>query len=154
MRKRISSAHPPASHTSSERWIDLESAAEVEITSENPAHPFEAALEPDSDAGWQASEPGRQMLRLIFDTPQELRHIRLIFTENETSRTQEFLLRWSAGSAATHEIVRQQYNFSPGSREVEDYAVNLSGVKVLELEINPSISGGDFLASLAEIRVR
>lgn len=88
--------------------------------------------------------PGPQTIRLVFDSPQTLRRILLVFEENETARTQEFVLRWSSdGGSSVREIVRQQWNFSPpGSvREIEEYQVELSGVTVLELIINPNISG-------------
>jgi hypothetical protein len=67
-----------------------------------------------------------------------------VFEENETARTQEFVLRWSSdGGSSAKEIVRQQWTFSPpGSiREVEEYQVQLSGVTLLELTITPDISG-------------
>jgi hypothetical protein len=53
------------------------------------------------------------------------------------------------------EIVRQQWNFSPPEsvREVEEYQVQLSGLNVLELVINPSISGGAARASLKTLRL-
>jgi hypothetical protein len=60
----------------------------------------------------------------------------LVFEETEKSRTQEFVLQWSPDiQYSSREIVRQQWNFSPPDsvREKEDYAVELSEVKVLEL---------------------
>jgi hypothetical protein len=93
---------------------------------------------------------------LIFDEPQRLKRISLIFEETETERTQEFVLRWSAGGGHSfREIVRQQWNFSsPDSiREVEEYQVELSDVTVLELTIVPDISGGTARASLKSLRL-
>jgi len=61
-----------------------------------------------------------------------------VFEENETARTQEFVLRWSPDvGSSVKEIVRQQWNFSPldAIREVEEYQVELSSVTVLELVI-------------------
>ncbi len=106
--------------------------------------------------GWRAAKPGTQTIRLIFDEPHNLRRIRLVFDETETSRTQEFLLRWSADTGHSfREIVRQQWNFSPPEtvREVEDYAVELSEVRVLELIIVPDKSGGEAHASLESLRL-
>lgn len=75
--------------------------------------------------------------------------------EEQADRTQEFVLRWSPGSDhPKQEIVRQQFNFVRASREVEDYQVELEGVMILELEIIPSITGGDVCASLTELRIR
>jgi hypothetical protein len=49
--------------------------------------------------------------------------------------------------------VRQQWNFGPreSTREVEEYQVDLSGVTVLELVINPNIGGGLARASLKNL---
>jgi len=88
---------------------------------------------------------------LIFDAPQRLTHIRLIFQEDQQQRTQQFLLRWCADGHC-HDIARQQYNFSlPNSTiEIEDLHVDLHDVTSLELRITPDISGGNAHASLAE----
>ncbi len=53
------------------------------------------------------------------------------------------------------EIVRQQWNFSsPGAvREIEDYAVDLLDVGVLELIIVPDKSGRETRASLVKMRL-
>jgi hypothetical protein len=155
MRKRIGSQIPAEDKAEHEGWFNLEKEAEVEVTSEDPEHPIEYAFSAKDHSGWRAGTAGRQTLRLIFDSPQILRLIHLVFTEENESRTQEFVLRWSAGEGAPiKEILRQQYNLSLGSSEIEDYVVNLEGVKVLELEINPSIQGGEIRASLAELRLR
>ena len=93
---------------------------------------------------------------MIFDQPQTLRRIWLIFEDSENARTQEFVLRWSRGQEASfREIVRQPWNFSPGGsvRENEDYTVHLSEVGILELIIVPDKSGGDVRASLRSFRV-
>jgi hypothetical protein len=122
----------------------VEDVAEVELTSEDPAHPIEFALLPGKPGGWRAAEPGTQTIRLLFDHPQRLRWIRLDFLEAETDRTQEYVLRWSAdGGQSFREIVRQQWNFSPtgATTETEDHRVELAGVTVLELTITPDIGG-------------
>jgi hypothetical protein len=128
----------------------------VEITSENEASPIESALIPDRESGWQAAQPGEQTIRLVFDKPQPLRRIHIEFSEVDRARTQEFVLSWLPDRGETfREIVRQQYNFSPPgtTQEVEDYNVELDGVKAVELRIVPDISGGDSLASLAQFRL-
>ncbi len=137
-------------------WLDLERLAIVELTSEDADHPIEAALQMTADAGWFAQQPGKQTIRLLFDKPQNIRHIQLLFEDMERARTQEFVLRWSAASESSYrEIVRQQYNFSPPdvTRELEDYRVDLAGLALLELTIIPDISGGDARASLARLRL-
>jgi hypothetical protein len=139
-----------------EDWLDLDRVAEVEITSEDAAHPIESALLPGRSSGWRAAEPGEQTIRLLFARPQRLRRIRLEFVEPVSERTQEFVLRSSQdGGQSFREIVRQQWNFSPqgATRETEDHRVDLSGVTVLELSIIPDISGGDACASLTQLRL-
>ncbi len=150
---------PVASETEG-GWLDLERIAAVEVTSEDPAHPVEAALltagPGSSSGGWRAGEPGPQLVRLRFDAPQRLRRIRLRIDETSRERTQELVLRWSADSGASfREIVRQQWTFSPPgtTREIEDYRVELAGVTVLELTIVPDIGGGAARASLEEMRL-
>ena len=156
MRKRIIGPVPQDTLPPNQDWLDLERLAQVEITSEDAAYPIESALLAETKRGWRAERPGEQTIRLIFDKPQPIRRIWLLFIENEVERTQEFLLRWSSdGGQSYREIVRQQWNFSPQSaaREIEDYRVNLLGVTVLELRIVPDKSGGDARASLAQLRV-
>ena len=117
---------------------------------------MEAALVAGEMRGWRAADSGTQTVRLIFDQPQRLTRIALVFEETDTERTQEFVLRWSGdGGRSFREIVRQQWNFSPPDtvREVEEYQVDLSGVTVLELVIVPDISRGSARASLKSLRL-
>lgn len=157
MRKRIIRRDTAESLKADPAWLDLERLAEVEVTSEDSAHPIEAALIPVFGAGWQAVEPGEQTIRLLFDEPQAVRKISLRFRASTGgTRTQEFVLRWAGRDGQpAHEIVRQQYNFSPPgvTVEVEDYSVRLDEVRVLELRIIPDISGGDACASLEHLRI-
>lgn len=137
-----------------QQWLDLGELAQVEITSEDPAHPIESALQLGGGKGWRAAGPGTQVIRLLFDQPQRISRIYLQVEEQELTRTQEFVLRSAQGRASSYrDIVRQQYNFSPGTTEREEYQVDLSGVTALELEINPDISGSGAKASLARLRV-
>jgi hypothetical protein len=156
MRKRILSQDPQHITPVDQEWLDLQTLAEVQVTSEDAAYPIEAALLTSSGSGWRAAQAGEQTIRLLFDQLQTLTRIQLLFHEDQQARTQEFVLRWSPnGGQSYREIVRQQYNFSPGgiTRELEDYAVDLAGVKALELRIVPDISGGDARASLAQLRL-
>jgi hypothetical protein len=135
-------------------WLNLEALAHIELTSEDPAHTIETALT-DTGPGWRAAEPGQQTIRILFDEPQRIRRIRLVFDEGGQERTQQFVLRWSAAGPPNREIVRQQYNFSPPEtpREVEDYGVDLDGLTALELIITPDISGRPAFASVAQLRL-
>jgi len=156
MRKRLITPIPETVRSRGEGWLDLERTAVVEVTSEEPDYPVESALVSGEARGWHAAMPGTQTIRLVFDQPQRLKHISLVFEENETTRTQEFVLRWSSdGGRSFREIVRQQWNFSPPEtkREVEEYQVELSNVTVLELIIVPNMSGGATRASLKSLRL-
>jgi hypothetical protein len=155
MRKRIL---PPTAEIRGrgQGWLDLESAAVVEVTSEDKDFPVESAFASEDARGWRAEAAGPQTIRLVFDRPQRLRYVSLIFEEDETKRTQEFALRWSSdGGSTLKEIVRQQWNFSPPEsiREVEEYQVDLDNVNVLELVIKPDIGGGAARASLKNLRL-
>jgi len=138
------------------RWLDLETLAMAEITSEQPNQPIELAFRPGEESGWRAGEPGVQVIRLIFHQPQRLSRIRLRFSERNVERTQELVLRWAPDrSHPFQDIVRQQWVFSPqGSHlESEDYRVNLDAVGVLELIVNPDVAHGLAIASLDELRI-
>ena len=128
----------------------------VEITSEDEEYPVESAFASGEAQGWRAAEAGTQTIRPVFDQPQSLKRISIVFEEKEIARTQEFVLRWSAdGGNSFREIVRQQWNFSPPEtiREVEEYQVELASVTVLELIIVPNVSGGSARASLKSLRL-
>ena len=156
MRKRIISPVKQDTSPPGETWLDLERLAQVEVTSEDPAHPIESALLPGQVSGWRATGPGEQTIRLLFAHPQRLRRIWLQFVEPVTERMQEFVLRWSPDSGQSfREIVRQQWNFSPqgATCETEGHRVDLKGVTVLELNIIPDISRGNANASLAQLRL-
>ena len=157
MRKRVTMSPAPKDLAIPDQdWLDVEQLAQVEVTSEDSAHPIEAALVPGGESGWRAAQPGEQTIRLIFDQPQRLTRMWLLFIEPDTARTHEFVLRWSPdGGRSFREVVRQQYNFSPAgaTREAEDYEVSLDGVTALELVITPDVSGGDARASLERLRL-
>jgi hypothetical protein len=150
MRKRV------IAHTTADaNWRDLESIAQVEISSEDPAHPIEHALAGES-GGWRAAASGEQVVRLLFDEPLPMTLVELRFDEPAAQRTQEFVLRWSSdGGRSYRDIVRQQYTFSPPgtTSETERFTVNLSGVTALELRVIPDINGGQAIASLSRLRI-
>ena len=156
MRKRIINQTAQNILSNEQNWLDVQSLTQVELTSEQADHPIESALMPEAGLGWRAALAGEQTIRLLFDELQNIKHIQLLFNEDQHARTQEFVLRWSADAGQSYqEIVRQQYNFSPpnSTSELEDYAVDLVGVSVLELKIIPDISGGNALASISQLRI-
>src|SRR6266700_7223416 len=156
MRKRLVTPTPETVRSRGEDWIDVERSAMVEITSEDKEYPVESVFVSGETQGWRAAIAGTQTIRMIFDHPQRLKQISLVFEEKENARTQEFVLRWSSdGGNSFREIVRQQWNFSPPVtiREVEEYQVELLNVTVLELTIVPNTSGGTARASLKSLRL-
>jgi hypothetical protein len=155
MRKRIITPVQQETASPEDDWLNLDELAEVEIKSEDAAHPIEEALLPGG-SGWRAGGPGKQIIRLLFADPQPIRRIWLEFVEARVARTQEYVLRWSAdGGESFNEVARQQWNFSPdGSTcETEDHQVELPVVTVIELSIVPDIGGGEAVASLANLRL-
>ena len=133
-------------------WLDLESLATFEISSEDAEYPIEGALR-DDEKSWRAAEGGKQTIRINFDSPQIVSRIALRFEENNIARTQQFILLWrSSRESNWREIVRQQFNFSPPdtTTEREEYNVSLTDVIAIELKIVPDINGKG-RASLREL---
>jgi len=156
MRKRIIDSGAPDTSAPNEPWLNLEALADVEVSSEEPAHPIESALTPGPGPGWRANETGEQTIRLLFHEPQTIKRIDLVFEEDQQQRTQQFVLRWSGNANPSgREVVRQQYNFSPPDTtgEHECYDVDLLGLSKLELIIDPDISKAGAHASLRRLRL-
>lgn len=156
MRKQIIYQAVTAAELPFTEWLDIQTLAKVELSSEEELSPIEAAFTQGQSPGWRASQSGEQVIRLLFDDVQHIRRIQLEFQEDQWPRTQEFVLRWSSdGGLSYQEIVRQQFNFSTPdvSREREDYSVDLVALTTLELRIIPDISGGDARASLVQLRI-
>ena len=156
MRKTLINQTTEKTTPSDLNYLDLEYLANVEISSESQEHPIEAALVEGSESGWQAALPGEQTIRLVFDQPQTIKHIFLLFDEQEQSRTQEFVLLWRMECEDFfREILRQQYHFNPphAAQETENYTVDLKQLKALELRIIPDISGGGACAKLSRLRL-
>lgn len=157
MRKQlIGLAQSSPGTPANDHWLDLDLLARVEVTSEDTQHPIEAALLPRAGGGWRAAHTGPQTIRVIFDRPQRLHRIVLVFEERQVERSQEFVLHWRAGETGpSREIARQQWNFSPSGSvsEVEDYRVDLADVSALELTISPDRGAGIACASLSQWRI-
>jgi hypothetical protein len=137
------------------RWIDISSLATAELSSEDPAYPFENALS-QSATGWRALEPGSQTIRLRFDQPIDVRQLRLEFRETKVERSQEFAVFFEGKDGARREIIRQQWNFTPNGSpvEIEDYTVELQDLICLELTINPGRHDQACLATVDFIGLR
>lgn len=156
MRKRIINQDAHGVQQAEQDWINIARLAQVEITSEDSAYPIESALIAGDSTGWRAAQPGKQTIRILFDEPQRINRIHLQFDEDTQTRTHEFAILWSSvGEESYHEILRQQFTFSPPgtTREAEDYVVNLTGAKVLELQIVPDVNNSNALASLTSLQI-
>jgi hypothetical protein len=154
MRKAVLPSYPAESRPSLDSWLDLEHLASLEISSEDPAHPFEDALGGEETEGWKAADPGPQSIRLKFDEPRAIRRIRLEFRETHFERSQEFSLS-AVAAGQKRQIVRQQWSFSPNgsTTEIEDYDVILPDVSVIDLEIDPGRHDKQAHASLQSIAI-
>jgi hypothetical protein len=121
-----------------QRWLDISSLATAELSSEDPAYPFENALS-QSTTSWRALEPGPQTIRLRFDQPIDVRRLRLEFRETRVERSQEFAVVAEGKDGSKREIIRQQWNFTPNNSptEIEDFKLELRDVICLELTIDP-----------------
>ncbi len=151
MRKNVlPSSNASTNSAPSGGWFNLDGIAVAEISSEDPAHPFESALDETTEVGWRAAHPGPQLIRLKFDTPQLIRRLRLVIKDNSAERSQELAVFASSPGAGRKQVLRQQWNFSPGgsNTEVEDSALNLPEVSVLELEIDPGRHDNQQFATL------
>ena len=137
-------------------WLHIEDVARLEVTSEDPNFPIESALTAGKGPGWRAAEKGKQIIRIVFDTPRTLRRIGLEFSETKIERTQEFTLRWATEAGGPfREIVRQQWTFSPlgSTNEVEDYRVDCENVSILGLTIKPDLTPENAFATLTRCRL-
>lgn len=159
MRKSIVTPVAVASMPISDLWRDLERIARVEMTSEDENFPIEHAIGRKGASGWKASSTGPQVLRMHFDEPLTIRRIQLHFIEDTAERSQEFAIFVHVEGEVPQEVVRQQWNFSPSgtTEEIEDYAVALTGITVLELRIDPDRSHdpaqSQHYASLASLKI-
>jgi hypothetical protein len=159
MRKSLLVSENVQATRDSDRWLDLEAIARVEMTSEDVAFPIEQALGEIGTSGWRAASKGPQVIRLHFDEPVALRRIQVHFVERAAERSQEFAIFVNGEDGELREVVRQQWGFSPGgsTEEIEDYTVALRGVTVLELRIDPDRSHdpaqSQYCASLASLKI-
>ncbi len=142
MRKSILTPAATAAMPSGDLWRELERIARVEMTSEDEAFPIEHALGKKVTTGWRAASTGPQVIRLHFDEPLAIRRVQLHFVDRAAERSQEFAVFVNGDDGALKEVVRQQWNCSPQdvTEEIEDYAVALSGITLMELRIDPDRS--------------
>lgn len=134
-------------------WLDLETLAAVEVSSEAEGFPVENALLVGNTGNWRANAVGEARIELRFDAPQALSNTLLTFVEKEHERAQEWALTAVFADGSRREVLRQGWNFSPGgaeqSREQSDvYRVDLMDVVQLSLWIDPDRGRDRYPATL------
>ena len=87
MRKRLITTTSQDTPHFDEGWLDLDRAASVEVTSEEKHYGIDAALVLGETQGWRAANAGTQTIRLLFDQPQSLRCITLVFEEENVPKS-------------------------------------------------------------------
>ena len=105
----ISQSETRASLAPAGSWLDLDKVAIVELSSEDPDHPFELALRSNIDEGWKAASPSLQVIRIHFDVPSPIRRVHLVFLEEIKERAQEIALFATQKTAPRRALVRQQW---------------------------------------------
>lgn len=155
MRKQIlGQASPPSTRRPDE--LDLPALATALLTSESADHPIENIFDDHRGPGgtrWVAEIPGEQILTLAFDRPQNLHRVELEVEDLDETRTQELelLLSQDGGQSYRH-ILRQEFNFSPGTTfEREVWTVTATGVTHVRLRIKPDKGGRPCRATLTSL---
>ena len=127
------------------------------VTSESPGHPVEHIFDgqdgPEATR-WVAGTSGEQTLLLAFDEPQHLHQIKVEIEEREIARTQELDVSLSGDGGQTfHEIVRQEFTFSPPGTtfERESWTLRTETVTHVRLRIKPDKGGGLAQASITTL---
>ena len=85
MRKRLITPTQESIRSRGEGWLDVELAAVIEFTSEEKDAPVESAFVSGEGRGWLAATTGKQTIRLVFDQPQTIKCISLVFEESNTA---------------------------------------------------------------------
>ncbi|MEO6983159.1 MAG: hypothetical protein ABI072_08590 [Edaphobacter sp.] len=158
MRKTILASTDAVTTPMDGAWLDLDKIARVEISSEDAMFPIEHALGTASTTGWRAAGTGPQVMRIVFDTPERIQRIQVHVIERVAERSQEFAI-FAEMEGGRREVVRQQFVFSPGgsTEEIENFSVDLNGVTMMELKIDPDRSHDPALsrnyASLQSLRL-
>ncbi|WP_447985054.1 discoidin domain-containing protein [Nitrospira sp. Nam74] len=148
---------PPATSAS---MISIPDVASVLVSSEDPLHPIDHVFDDHNGPGgtrWLAGEVGEQTIILAFDRPQRLQKVNLEIEESEVSRTQEVSLAVSVDEGHRyHEILRQEYNFSPPNTtfEREWWAVPVENMTHLRLVIKPDKGDKPSRATVTSLKLQ
>lgn len=122
-------------------WIHVLEQAVVEVSSEDELFPITAALGHALTNGWRAATTGPQVVRLIFSKPRQVERLLLHVIDRVSERTQEVVVRAGESVEALGEVARWNFTFSPrgSTEELEESAVAIEGVSVVELRIDPDV---------------
>ena len=137
------------SETARNRWLDLDVLADVTIIAGGQR------VAP-SAGRWSSDCPGEQMIEIRFRHPTTVSRLRLVSYEAERSCTQTLAIWASSRRGERHrEVVRQQFEFSPSgaTERIEEYALQLEDVSVLQVRIVPRTDGQRAVARLSELQV-
>jgi hypothetical protein len=140
--------------------IPFLSLAEVQASSELPAHPIVLAFDEGHGPGatrWIAGDPGEQTITVAFRQPCTLEEITLEVEEREVARTQAVHLSLSTDGGLTyHERVRQEFTFSPDGAtwEQEHWIIRQDHVSHVRLLIKPDKGRSDLHATLTSLVLR
>jgi hypothetical protein len=145
----------PTSPFEAPRRLPVLSQAVVQVTSEAVGHPISLVFDETHEPGafhWRAAEPGDQTLTVSFYQPSTIDRVIMDIEECDETRTQEVQLASSNDGGITfRELVRQEFNFSPGGAtwEHEDWTVRQKDVTHIRLMIKPDKRRTDLFATLA-----
>jgi hypothetical protein len=140
--------------------LDVKAIASVQVTSELADHPVENAFDGQGGPGgsrWISDTGGEQTLILAFDVPQTISTLGLEIEETNENRTQELTVAVSSDGGKTYrELLRQEFNFSPGGStfEREEWMINGAGVTHLRLRVKPDKGGRPCRATITSLLLR
>jgi hypothetical protein len=158
LRKRPLEAEAAASGRAANE-IDIVGRATISYSSEDPAHPVEHLLDGQSGPGatrWMSARADTiEHIVLEFDRPQTISRLVYEVEEATRERTQEVRVEVSGDGARTyHQVLVQEYNFSPrgATYQREEQRLDLDRVTHLRLTIVPNKNGSG-TATLTALRL-
>ncbi len=137
--------------------LPLVALAEVQASSEAEGHPILFAFDEGMGPGatcWKAGDPGEQTITVTFREPCALAQVTMEVEERDIARTQEVQLAVSTDGGLTyHELVRQEFNFSPNGAtwEKETWPIPQDPVTSVRLVIKPDKGRSDCHATLTTL---
>ena len=129
----------------------MKALARFEATSEDSRYPIESAFEEDGQ-GWRAVEVGEQAIRARSSTNHNAskKIDSAPYNPIRNARSSSHCIGQRVHTATPRPLVREQWNFSPpGSiMQIEEYEVDLHGVRLFQLVVRPEIKRSPAVATL------